>query len=526
MWYIPYIKRYIPLGIMTFLLLLVNRVYLFPKEIFSPDVYLAKILCLMLIVFAMLSNASYYSNRANIEREYILFTTLSLTVLLGVLYALGCVLMYSEFCWYDIGFFFSSGRFLFILGLLPFYKKESLIRMLSQTRNIIIGSFILFFAQRILWYLLTLGAFPVNQILFLMDSIGAVFLFWFLMHSLQHKALENVIREYSGFIVLFVAQVYFAVMPYTLEVFIQGFIMITTGAGFWTIHLNTINSTIPQRESQRLQKQFNLYAKNLKKIIDKKTIELRQINNQFIHELDHAKKIQQSLLPDTPRHYRDIQVFSGYFPCERLSGDFYDLNLLDEDHLGLYLMDVSGHGLSAALMTMYSKNYLKSSDVNLQLYRGLNPDILLKHFYDQFNTMNIPDEMHMVLFYATLHLSKNELTYCSGGMNCSPIRFKRDGRYEYLESSKGFPICQLSGFFTPEFKSATIQLEKGDRLIFYTDGLVDEEKNKVFSSESLIHFFNEKKHLPIRKVQDLLSARIEMKKDILEDDITYILVEI
>lgn len=143
------------------------------------------------------------------------------------------------------------------------------------------------------------------------------------------------------------------------------------------------------------------------------------------------------------------------------------------------MLDVSGHGLSAALLTMFSNNYLKSTDKNLQLTRGLKPDRTLHYFYEQFNKLNFPDEMHMVVFYATLNLNTRTLTYCSAGLNCSPIRFKKNGKVEYLDKSEGFPICKLMDFIVPEFRSEKIKLEKGDRL-YFTDGLIDQEKNNTF----------------------------------------------
>ena len=291
-------------------------------------------------------------------------------------------------------------------------------------------------------------------------------------------------------------------------------------------HVNKNNFVIPEREQYRLQRQFNLYAMNLKKIIDKKTLQLRDINQKFIDELEYAKKIQQSLLPAHQLKYRNVNFISGYFPCERLSGDFFDIYRLDDDRVSLYLLDVAGHGISAALMTMFSNNFLKSNDENQLLFRGLKPDRSLKYFYDQFNAMNFPDEMHLVAFYATLDLNTRILTYCSGGLNCSPIRFSKNGKFEYLDRSEGFTICKLSEFITPEFKSESIKLDKGDRLLFFTDGMVDNEKNSTFDNDSLIQLILNSRHLTLAELNEVIVKVINPQKDLLNDDITYILMEL
>ena len=171
-------------------------------------------------------------------------------------------------------------------------------------------------------------------------------------------------------------------------------------------------------------------------------------------------------------------------------------------------------------------NYLKSNDKNQQLFRGLKPDRTLNYFYDQFNQMNFPDEMHMVAFYATLNLNTKMLTYCSAGLNCSPIRFRKNGKVEFLDKSEGFPICKLSDFVTPDYKSERIKLEKGDRLLFYTDGLIDLEKNNTYDLDTLIRFIKSHKHVDIETLNTLITGTINPIRESLNDDITYILVEI
>jgi sigma-B regulation protein RsbU (phosphoserine phosphatase) len=274
------------------------------------------------------------------------------------------------------------------------------------------------------------------------------------------------------------------------------------------------------------EKQIKLYAENLEVIVDRRTTEMKNNNMRLIQEIDYAKSIQQSLLPARKVNFNKVVFVSEYFPCERLSGDFFDIYRLDEDNIGMYVLDVSGHGVSAALMTMFCNNYIKSSEKLIMKYRGLKPHRNLKHFYEEFNKMKFPDEMYMVMFFACYNLESNILTYSSGGMNCSPMVMKRDGTLLYLDNSQGFPICKMSSFFTPTYTSEEIQLDKGDRVIFYTDGLVDNVKNSTISQEVLEEVLFDYKNRSLKSLNNKIKSYINVESGESEDDITYFIMEI
>lgn len=290
------------------------------------------------------------------------------------------------------------------------------------------------------------------------------------------------------------------------------------------VYVNSIDQ--PIHKLTYLENQFKLYAKKLQKIIDKKTIQISESNNRLTQELEYARIIQQSLLPRLRQQFGMVNFQAGYFPCEKLSGDFYDIFIIDQENIGMYLLDVSGHGISAALMTMFASNYLKSNEATIKRYRGVRPEKNLEHFYKEFNAMNFPDEMHLVIFYASYNTRTRVLNYASGGMNCDPILIKRNGTYSFLDESKGFPICKLDDFFKPTYESISIDLYPGDRILFYTDGLIDKRKNRVFSKEELVSFLLEYNGKSIEVLNEALHEAIGPRKDILDDDITYFIMSI
>ncbi len=341
------------------------------------------------------------------------------------------------------------------------------------------------------------------------------------------KKNRFVIQSASGLIVLVFSQsmlIAYGQPPELTSILVGGFRAVGLLIFFVAMFRNNVD--IPLAELVNAEKQIKLYAENLEKIVERRTAEIRQVNARFIREMDYARSIQQSLLPLKRLNFKKATFYSEYYPCERLSGDFYDIYRIDDDHVGMYVLDVSGHGISAALMTMFCNNYIKSTERLIKRYRGLKPHRNLKHFYEEFNKMNFPEEMHMVIFFASYNLTTQILTYSSGGMNCHPILVRADGSWEYLDKSNGFPICRLSDFFEPDYTSEFIHLQDGDRLIFYTDGLIDKDKNNILDQEELVEFMLQYRQQPVKVMNRALTDRIENAAAQLDDDVTYFIMDV
>lgn len=299
-------------------------------------------------------------------------------------------------------------------------------------------------------------------------------------------------------------------------------------AGFYLLYYSIYkyNIDLPYEKLKQAQKRISLYANNLEKIVDIRTKEFKEANERLDKELDYAKAIQQSLLPPSVINFEDVIFNSKYMPCEKLSGDFYDIYEIDKENIGMYILDVAGHGVPASLLTMFSINSIKSNERLINRYRGLKPHRNLEKFYHDFNKLNFPEEMHIVTFFATYNRPNRVLTYCSAGMNCSPILIRKTGEHEFLNESKGFPICQFNDFFTPEYESVKIQLNKGDKVIFYTDGLTDMQKNSAINYEDLLKILLRNHNNNIEKLNSELLKRLENSKKDFDDDITYFIMEV
>ncbi|MBF4695677.1 PP2C family protein-serine/threonine phosphatase [Fusibacter ferrireducens] len=511
-------------------MLLLERFFLTVFLQTYAKIMLGSILLLNVVIGSILINTTFYASRININRQFmaIAFGTYLYVINMGI--AMIILLTSNITLVREVTFFLTIGKSLFLTGLIvpfllskvSFFRENSYMKMTGISTLIITGEIFL--------YVITFRLLIVpNEILYFMNILYLLGLMIFLLELILNdllKAKTNTYMMIFSFILLFIAQFYLTVMSLSTFTLIQSSMINAVALIVLLMEIHAFNIEIPEAKNRQLQKQFNIYSKYLKRIIDKKTLLVREVNQKIIDELEYAKIIQQSLLPSSKITHRDVSFTSAYHPCERLSGDFYDIYSIDDDNVALYLLDVSGHGISAALMTMLSNNYLKSNERVIKRFRGMHPDKNLKYFYEQFNRMNFPDEMHMVIFYATLNLNTKVLTYCSGGMNCNPIRFKSNGKVEFLDQSKGFPICKLEGFFTPEYTSETIQLQHGDRILFYTDGLTDKEKNNIFDTDEIIELFVTSRNLTSREINDIIVDKINAQRGVLNDDITYILVDI
>ncbi|MTI56390.1 MAG: hypothetical protein FH760_16200 [Geosporobacter ferrireducens] len=284
----------------------------------------------------------------------------------------------------------------------------------------------------------------------------------------------------------------------------------------------------PYIELEKAREQIKLYAKNLEKIVERRTAEVQRVNEKMMEELEYAKRIQQSLLPPKELNIYGTQFVSQYIPCEKLSGDFYHIHAVDEENIGMFIADVAGHGISAAMMTLFADRVMKPSKIPSRFVNNPSPNKMIKHIYMEFNKSDFPNEMHIVMFYAIYNKNTKVLTYCSGGMNSLPILVRKNGEIDILDKSIGFPICKFGDLFEPDFQKAEVRLEKGDRVLFYTDGLTEDYRDHVpVALEDLQQILIENRDHSLETLNKVLLDEIRIKtKDIPnEDDITYFIME-
>lgn len=186
-------------------------------------------------------------------------------------------------------------------------------------------------------------------------------------------------------------------------------------------------------------------------------------NRQLLTEMEMARTIQQNIMNSSAPRLGNYTVCSRYIPAMDIGGDFYDIYSISEGLTGIFIADVAGHGVQAALITMMVKGVF---DAIKQHYR--RPDELL----EALNTRLIPqlDPLRTFLtgFSIVLDVWTGRISYASAG-HPGQYMFRSDGSVEELQSSGG-----LLGFpLGKGFESAETQISHGDLLFLFTDGLTD-----------------------------------------------------
>lgn len=184
-------------------------------------------------------------------------------------------------------------------------------------------------------------------------------------------------------------------------------------------------------------------------------------------ELDKAKEIQRNLMPTQLPKTPGYEVYAFYKPYDQVGGDYYDVIPIDEDHVGLLVADVSGHGISGAMVMVMVRSAIRT-----WAHTCVSP----KEMLAKVNPIIVRDMiagMFVTVYYGIMELSTGKLTCSCAGHNPSVIWRYATKKCEETQKG-GMPLGILSGAaFEATLKEEVIQMGRGDRIVFFTDGLVE-----------------------------------------------------
>ncbi|HCL56987.1 MAG TPA: hypothetical protein DHW82_08265 [Spirochaetia bacterium] len=248
--------------------------------------------------------------------------------------------------------------------------------------------------------------------------------------------------------------------------------------------------------------------------MEKRSSLLENLNNRLKQEFDLARKLQSNLLPSQPPVFPSINISFIYKPLEAVGGDFYSfMRFKEQNLLGIFLSDVSGHGVSAAMVTSMMKILLDNAGMH-----RLSPSRLFEYLNERLNDEEC--RHYLTAFYGIYDNETKKLKYAQAG-HPFPILL-RDGEMMMLEGKKN----NMIGLFRPlNFYEQEIQLYSGDKLIFFTDGLTDAKnpKRERFKPDFL-KFLKSNSHLSVEPlVQKLYHEVLTFSESYhLEDDLCII----
>lgn len=297
---------------------------------------------------------------------------------------------------------------------------------------------------------------------------------------------------------------------------------------FRVIFINNIQQ--PYHDLYQAKQELKEYADNLDKKVQERTIELKQLNEKLLEDLEYARDIQKAMFPSRHPVWDKVLFEVKYYPAERVSGDFYNVFKLDNENIGFYIGDVSGHGVPAAMLTVFLNQTVKTLiEVETNELDLMSPSEVLDSIYKSFNTTNFREDVYIVMLYGVYNTSNRTLTYSSAGLNVQPLLIRHSGEVSEIEL-KGFPICKFIEFYSGEYENNTLSLNPKDKILFYTDGLTEAHNsdNEFFGDKRLKKILNINKQQSAHEIAQSVSDDVFefMKDKELKDDITFFIMEV
>ena len=202
-------------------------------------------------------------------------------------------------------------------------------------------------------------------------------------------------------------------------------------------------------------------------------------------ELALATRIQADMLPNIFPAFPERSEFDIYAmmdPAKEVGGDFYDFFLIDDDHLCMVIADVSGKGVPAALFMMASKIILANNAM-----MGKSPAQILTDTNISICSNN-REEMFVTSWLGILEISSGKLTAVNAGHEY-PVLYRKGGRFELIQDKHGLVV---GAFDYAVYREYELQLNPGDRLFVYTDGVPEATngKDEFFGTERMLAALN------------------------------------
>ena len=252
-----------------------------------------------------------------------------------------------------------------------------------------------------------------------------------------------------------------------------------------------LNVTVDVRDNEEfasLSDDINSTVTTLKHYIDEAAA-------RFDKDLEIAKQIQHSALPSVFPPYpnrKDFSIFASMDAAKEVGGDFYDFYLVDENHLAFVVADVSGKGIPGAMFMMTSKTLIKSFAES-----GLPVHEVLTNVNTQL-CVNNEAGMFVTAWMGILDLKTGIIKFANAGHN-PPLVKHKNGTYEYLKGKVNFV---LAGMDMVKYKEQELQLQPGDKIYLYTDGVTEahNSQNELFGEERLLESLNSTKGMSVEEI--------------------------
>ncbi|MEZ0265746.1 MAG: PP2C family protein-serine/threonine phosphatase [Phycisphaerae bacterium] len=252
---------------------------------------------------------------------------------------------------------------------------------------------------------------------------------------------------------------------------------------------------------------------------------LRFYMQRIDEELRLAARIQQDFLPKSLPQVGPVHFHSLFRPAGYVSGDLYDVMRLDEHHVGFFICDAVGHGMPAALLTMFVKKALVTKEIFAGGYRLLDPGETLARLNQSIIDQELSQATYATALYGIIDTRTLEMRFARGGHPSPAVLRAGSNQIEFVEAQG-----PLLGIFPDEpFTVASTVLAPGDRVLIYSDGIeVGFCGDDVGDTHKWREHVEARAHLPaeefLREIADGLDAQSGSLQP--KDDVTMLVIEV
>jgi sigma-B regulation protein RsbU (phosphoserine phosphatase) len=262
--------------------------------------------------------------------------------------------------------------------------------------------------------------------------------------------------------------------------------------------------------------------------------QLEAINTRMKTALDSAANIQKSLLPTEAPNTETIDFAWRLLPCDELAGDSLNVVRLDETHIGLYILDVSGHGVPAALRSVTlaylltpetSRSVILTASKRKNSRPTMTPPARVAEQLNRDFPFDDRSYQFFTMIYGILDTQTYEFRYVCAG-HPYPLLVPQSGKPIFHETGQ-LPIGVLPN---TKYHESNLQMNSGDCLILYSDGVTEAQNNsdQQFGAEGLVKTIDKcREKTTERKVDEVIEAvKIWRGSSKIEDDVSVLAVGI
>lgn len=244
-----------------------------------------------------------------------------------------------------------------------------------------------------------------------------------------------------------------------------------------------------------------------------------RVKERISQELEVASRIQKTILPKNITNIYGLQIANYFEPAKEVGGDYYDYTVKDDENVSITIADVSGKGVPAAFLMALGRSILKTLE-----RQGQSPADNLRNL-NQIIYPDITEDMFITMLHSNFNNKTKILTYSNAGHNPLIVYRAKEDKVE-LHSVKGVAIGFMQGY---NYKQGELKLEKGDIVLYYTDGITEAENpnKELFGFERLEKVLYDNRYNDVDTIKENILNEINIfRRDYPQvDDLTFVVIK-